>query len=394
MGRGGMTEAIRELGERERLDWLRLFRSRGVGPQTFAQLLARFGSAADALDGAAEAARKAGRKGLVIADADLVAKEAARAGRLGVRYVASCEPGYPAALRAIPDPPPVIGVRGDPSLLRRDGVAIVGARNASAAGRRIAADLARDLGASSLVVVSGLARGIDGAAHEAALDAGTVAVVAGGLDTVYPPEHDRLMAAIIERGAVVSEVALGVTARARDFPKRNRIVSGLSLGIVVVEAAERSGTLITARMGAEQGREVFAVPGSPLDPRSAGTNALIRSGAVLVRHADDVTEALRPLTVRAAETGPGWGAASRAADAEARADLAGQLHTLLGYTPVHIDALCREVGRTHAHVADALLDLVLSGRAAEMSGGLYVRGADEDALDSGAGTGERRSSMY
>ena len=387
----------RELSERERLDWLRLFRSRGVGPQTFSQLLARFGSARAALEGAAEAARAAGRKGLVIADADLVAKEAARAARLGLRFVASCEPAYPAALRAIPDPPPVIGVRGDASLLRRDGVAIVGARNASAAGRRIAADIARGLGEAGLSVVSGLARGIDGAAHEAALDAGTVAVVAGGLDTVYPPEHDRLMAAIIERGAVVSEVALGVTARARDFPKRNRIVSGLSLGIVVVEAAERSGTLITARMGAEQGREVFAVPGSPLDPRSAGTNALIRSGAILARHADDVTEGLRPLTAQAAEGGTAWGAPPQtAADPEAREELSAYLLTLLGYTPVHIDVLVREVGGLHAQIADALLDLVLSGQASEMSGGLYVRGADEAALDAGTGSApsDKRSSMY
>ena len=397
--------SVRELGERERLEWLRLFRSRGVGPQTFGQLLARFGTAGAALEGAAEAARAAGRKGLVVADADEVAKEAARAGRLGVRFIGSCEPAYPAALRAIPDPPPVIGVRGDASLLARDGVAIVGARNASAAGRRVAGDLAQGLGAAGFVVVSGLARGIDGAAHEAALDRGTVAVVAGGLDTVYPPEHDRLMAAIIERGAVISEVALGTTARARDFPKRNRIVSGLSLGIVVIEAAERSGTLITARMAAEQGREVFAVPGSPLDPRSAGTNALIRSGAILARHADDVTEGLRPLAARADERRDGWVPAPAATDPAAREELSGYLLSLLAYTPVHLDALVRETGRTHAQVADALLDLVLSGRASEMSGGLYVRGADEAALDAGgassepdpdaaSGSADRRSSMY
>ena len=384
----------RELGERERLDWLRLFRSRGVGPQTFGQLLARFGSAGDALSGAAEAARAAGRKGLEIADGDVVAKEATRAGRLGVRFVASCEPAYPAALRAIPDPPPVIGVRGDAGLLSRDGVAIVGARNASVAGRRVAEEMARGLGEAGLVVVSGLARGIDGAAHEAALGTGTVAVVAGGLDTVYPPEHDRLMAAIIERGAVISEVALGTTARARDFPKRNRIVSGLSLGIVVIEAAERSGTLITARMGAEQGREVFAVPGSPLDPRSAGTNALIRSGAILARHADDVVEGLRPLAARADEGRDAWTPAPAATDPEAREELSGYLLSLLGYTPVHLDALVRETGRTHAQVADALLDLVLAGQASEMSGGLYVRGADEAALDLNSSSADKRSSMY
>ena len=388
MGRG-MT--VRELSQDERFDWLRLSRSRGVGPQTFGQLLARFGSAGAALAGADAAAKAAGRKGFAIAPEREVADEAKRAARLGVRFVARCEPAYPAALRAIPDPPPVIGVRGDAGLLSRDGVAIVGARNASLAGRKIAGDIARGLGAAGLVVTSGLARGIDGAAHEAALGGGTVAVVAGGLDTVYPPEHDRLMAAIIERGAVVSEAPLGMTARARDFPKRNRIVSGLSLGVVVVEAAERSGTLITARMAAEQGREVFAVPGSPLDPRSAGTNKLIRSGAILVSGADDVIEGVAVVARRIEEPGRGWDDAAPALpDEAARRDLAGHVHSLLGYAPVHIDALVREAGATHAAVADALLDLVLSGAASEMSGSLYVRGTDEAALDD-AGS---RASMY
>lgn len=381
----------RTLSERDRMDWLRLSRSRGVGPQTFGQLIARFGSAGEALRGADEAARAAGRKGFAIAPERQVQEEAKRAARLGVRFVARCEPAYPAALRSIPDPPPVIGVRGDASLLSRDGVAIVGARNASLAGRKIASDIARGLGAAGLVVTSGLARGIDGAAHEAALDGGTVAVVAGGLDTVYPPEHERLMAAIIERGAVASEAPLGMTARARDFPKRNRIVSGLSLGVVVVEAAERSGTLITARMAAEQGREVFAVPGSPLDPRSAGTNKLIRSGAILVSDADDVIEGVQMVARRIEEPDASWsGAAPSLPDEAARRDLAAHIHSLLGYAPVHIDALVREAGATHAAVADALLDLVLSGAASEMSGSLYVRGTDEAALDE-AGT---RSSMY
>ena len=377
--------ALRELSERERYEWLRLSRSRGVGPQTFGQLLRRFGSAGGALEGAEGAAREAGRRGLTVADDRVVSEEAKRAARLGVRYVASCEPGYPAALRAIPDPPPVIGVRGDASLLVKDGVAMVGARNASAAGRRLTAAMSKELGEAGLVITSGLARGIDGAAHEAALPTGTIAVVAGGLDTVYPPEHDRLMAAVIERGAVVSEVALGTTARARDFPKRNRIVSGLSLGVVVVEAAERSGTLITARMAAEQGREVFAIPGSPLDPRSAGTNTLIRHGAILTRGAEDVIEGVRGLARRAEETGPGWADAAPALpDEKTRAELSEHLYSLLGYAPVHLDVLVRETGATHAAAADALLDLVLSGRAAEVTGGLYVRGTDEDALDAGS----------
>ena len=389
---GGMD--VRELSERERLDWLRLSRSRGVGPQTFGQLLARFGGAGAALEGAQEAARAAGRKGLEVAPERAASEEAKRAARLGVRLVARCEPAYPAPLRAIPDPPPVIGVRGDAALLARDAVAIVGARNASLAGRKVAADMARGLGAAGLVVASGLARGIDGAAHEAALDAGTVAVVAGGLDTVYPPEHDRLMAAIIERGAVVSEAPLGMVARARDFPKRNRIVSGLSLGVVVVEAAERSGTLITARMAAEQGREVFAVPGSPLDPRSAGTNKLIRSGAILATGADDVIEGVSAVARRIGEPDTGWtDAAPALPDEGARRALSEHLLGLLGYTPVHVDALVREAGASHAAVADALLDLVLSGAASEVTGGLYVRGTDEMALDD-AGSGGTRASTY
>lgn len=389
-----MTE--RSLTEEERFDWLRLSRSRGVGPQTFGQLLARFGSANEAIKLAPDAAKAAGRTGFTLAAERIVAEEAKRGERLGVQYIARCEPAYPAPLRAIPDPPPVIGVRGDVGLASRDGVGIVGARNASLAGRKLAGDLARDLGATGFCIVSGLARGIDGAAHEAALSSGTVAVVAGGLDTIYPPEHDRLMAAIIEKGAVVSEAPLGMTAKARDFPKRNRIVSGLSLGVVVVEAAERSGTLITARMAAEQGREVFAVPGSPLDPRSAGTNKLIRSGAILVTGADDVIEGVSGIARRIGEPETGWTPAPSALPNETdRAELAGHLQSLLGYTPVHKDALVRAVGASHAACADALLDLVLAGAASEMAGGLYVRGTDEAALEpTSADTGGMRSSMY
>lgn len=393
-----MAAERRELSEKERAAWLRLSRSRGVGPQTFGQLLARFGGAQAAIEGADAAAKAAGRKGFTIASADAVEEELSRGRRLGVRHIASCEPAYPGSLRAIPDPPPVIGVRGDARLIAKDGVGIVGARNASLAGRRMAGTLAKELGEAGLTITSGLARGIDGAAHEAALPTGTVAVVAGGLDRVYPPEHDRLMAAIIEQGCVVSEMPLGHTAKARDFPKRNRIVSGLSLGVVVVEAAERSGTLITARMAAEQGREVFAVPGSPLDPRCQGTNKLIRHGAILIQTSDDVIEGVRGLAARVSEPDRGWAdGPSAPMDEEARRELSDHLHALLGYTPVHRDELVREVGRTPSAVADALLDLVLSGRAAEMSGGLYVRGTDEAAVEADDGTGDgvgTRSSMY
>jgi DNA processing protein len=385
---------IRALSDAERADWLRLFRSRGVGPQTFRQLLVRFGSAAEAIDGATSLARSAGRSGFAIAQKAAIAREIDRAQKLGIRFIAACEPAYPKTLRAIPDPPPVIGVRGDASLLLRDAVAIVGARNASAAGRRIAASLAGGLGQAGLIVVSGLARGIDGAAHEAALNTGTVAVVAGGLDTVYPPEHDKLMAAVIERGAVVSEAPLGLAAKARDFPKRNRIVSGLSLGLVVVEAAERSGTLITARLAAEQGREVFAVPGSPLDPRSHGTNALIKHGAILTAKTDDVIEGIRGVASRSEEREESY-VPDRPVmmDTEERAALAARLLSLMSYTPIHRDVLVRESGAGPAAIADALLDLVLTGRAAEMSGGFYVLGDDEEALDP-TGSEGMRPSMY
>jgi DNA processing protein len=285
------------LSDRERLDWLRLIRSEGIGPVTFHALIRHFGTAAAALEAAPEMARRGGRKRPIrIAAAADAAREADALAAAGGRMIASCEPDYPEPLAAIADAPPVISVLGHAALLRRRTVAIVGARNASAAGRRMARDLAAGLGAAGLAIASGLARGIDAAAHEAALETGTVAAVAGGVDVVYPTENRALHDRIVAQGAVLSEQPFGTTPTARHFPPRNRLISGLSLGVVVVEAAPRSGSLITARMAAEQGREVFAVPGSPLDPRYRGTNGLIRDGAMLTETVTDVLDDLGPAT--------------------------------------------------------------------------------------------------
>ena len=274
---------------------LRLARSEGVGPLTFADLLARFGTAAAALD-ALPGLRLRRGAAIRIADRDEVRREMDRAVARGWRFLTLMEPDYPAALRSTEGAPPVLCVAGSPEALHRPTVALVGARNASGNGLRFTERLALGLGRAGFVVVSGLARGIDAQAHKAALMTGTVAVLAGGLERIYPPEHDGLAGRIVaEGGAVVSEMPLGWEARARDFPRRNRIVSGLSLGTVVVEAARRSGSLITARLANEQGREVFAVPGSPLDPRAEGTNDLLRQGATFCTGAEDVVEALDPV---------------------------------------------------------------------------------------------------
>jgi DNA processing protein len=364
-------------GAAERLAWLRLARCEGVGALTFARLLERFGSAGRALDALPELRARGtwsvGRPpetGTLEAELDGLAKA-------GGRLLTSGESGFPDPLRHIPDPPPVLSLRGSVEALRGPAVAVIGARNASANGcvlaRRFAAELAR----AGLVVVSGLARGIDTAAHEGALEAGglTVAAVAGGVDVVYPPENEGLVGRIVESGAVVSERPLGTVARARDFPRRNRIIAGLSLGVVVVEAAPQSGSLITARLAAEQGREVMAVPGSPLDPRHRGTNQLLREGATLVESASDVLGVLRPLMRHAAApAAPGRRPAPRAAAEPASPPrpagpappppdgLAAALVTRLGHEPLAVDELVRQCGAPFAQVQSVLLDLELEGR--------------------------------
>jgi len=282
------------LSDRQRLDWLRLIRSESIGPRSFRSLMNRFGGAAGALDALPDLARQAGRR-IRICPADEAEREFEGLSRLGGCFIALGEAGYPLPLQAIDSAPPLLAVLGRVETLQRPGVALVGSRNASAAGMKFTARLARDLGEADFTVVSGLARGIDTAAHEASLETGTVAVLAGGLDEIYPPQNIPLARRLLERGALVSEMPLGWVARARDFPRRNRLVSGLSLGTVVVEAARRSGSLITARFANEQGRLVFAVPGSPLDPRAEGGNHLIREGATLCAESAHVIEALQPL---------------------------------------------------------------------------------------------------
>jgi DNA processing protein len=360
----------RPLAFSERVDWLRLARTEGVGPVTFQRLLRAYGSAATALEIAPDLARRAGRSGQLkpyargAAEAELDALE-----RHGARLIAACEPDFPPLLAQLEPPPPVIAALGDATLLQKPAIAMVGSRNASAAGLRMARDLATELGEAGYVVVSGMARGIDGAAHAAALQSGTIAVLAGGLDHIYPPEHDALYAQIAEQGALISESPLGYVAAARDFPRRNRLISGLSLGVVVVEAALQSGSLITARTALEQNREVMAVPGSPLDPRSRGGNDLLKQGAVLVENADDVVRAINALQLPGArEPASDWnGPPSSMAPAE-RA-LVEQVRALLSPTAVSLDELARLTGASAAEIAAAVVELELAGYALSAPGG-------------------------
>lgn len=366
-----MSPPRRELTPAERLDWLRLIRSENVGPVTVRHLLRRFGSAAAALAALPDLARRGGRaQPLKVHPRAAAERELAELERLGGRLIALTEPDYPQPLAALDDGPPVIAVLGQVQLLSRPAVAIVGARNASANGRLIAGRIARDIGVAGYVVVSGLARGIDAAAHEAALDTGTVAVVAGGIDVIYPSENETLYRAIAARGAVLAELPPGTVPQARHFPRRNRLISGLSHGVVVVEAALRSGSLITARFALEQGREVFAVPGSPLDPRSAGANGLIREGATLVESAADVLSglsALRPPLSGGEELKFAATPASDAAEQDVVA-VRPLLLELLSPEPVAVDELLRACPFSPAAVQTALLELELAGRVARHPG--------------------------
>ncbi|HEX8417710.1 MAG TPA: DNA-processing protein DprA [Methylobacterium sp.] len=279
----------------QRVDWLRLIRTEGVGPRTFRTLINRFGGAGPALDALPDLTARRGKRVLPPTRAQAEG-EIAQAARLGIHFVAIGEAGYPKLLQAAESAPPLLAVRGEGTILNRPAISIVGSRNASAAGLAFTERLSRGLGEAGLVIISGLARGIDARAHKAALGSGTVAVLAGGQDRIYPANHTGLVDAILEAGgAIVAEMPMGWEPRGRDFPRRNRIISGLSYGAVVVEAARRSGSLITARFALEQGREVFAVPGSPLDPRAEGTNDLIRQGATLVAEVEHVTRVIAPL---------------------------------------------------------------------------------------------------
>ncbi len=363
---------VRDLSAAERIAWLRLARTSRVGPVTFAQLIRRWRTAEKALAALPALARRGGGKigaspSVAEAEAEIRDTEAA-----GGRLLMSCEPDFPRLLRALDPPPPVIGVLGSVDMLSKPSVALVGARNASALGRRFAEDVAREVGRAGFVVVSGLARGIDAAAHQGSLATGTVAVVAGGLAHIYPPEHEDLHRRIAAQGAVVSENPLRYEPTARDFPRRNRLISGLSLGVVVIEAAERSGSLITARFALEQGREVLAAPGSPLDPRARGSNKLIREGAALIESGADVTDVIRGLPLARAEE-PGRGYDEEPMD-EAQLDseadrIREAVYELLSPTPTPRDEIIRWSGASAAAVLAALVELELAGRAIMAPGG-------------------------
>lgn len=358
------------MNDSERGAWLRLARTGNVGPVTFRNLIARFGTASAALEELPRLAARGGGKDFVLPDANEAACEIEALSKLGGRLICSCEPDYPQGLKALEAPPPVISVLGHPHLLRKEMIAIVGARNASALARKFADTLSRELGFAGLVVVSGLARGIDTSAHEAALAVGTVAVLAGGVDILYPPENEKLYAAIKNQGVVLSEMRLNEAPQARHFPRRNRIISGLARGVVVVEAAEKSGSLITAQCALDQGREIFAVPGSPLDPRARGANNLIRNGATLVQGVEDILDVLRPiLGAGFREPGPEAGGGSPAQALEAEADrIRAAIEEALGPAPVEIDELIRQLKAPAAAVLTVILELELAGRCIRQPG--------------------------
>ena len=381
-----------QLTDAQRLDWLRLIRTDGIGPRTFRGLINRFGSASAALDALPDLTKRAGKRTVPPTRAE-AEREMAAAARLGARFVAMGEAAYPKALHATETAPPLIAVRGDPAVLLKASVAMVGSRNASTAGLAFTERLARGFGEAGLVVVSGLARGIDARAHRATLATGTVAVLAGGQDRIYPETHAGLVDEIVDAGgAVVAEMPMGWVPRGREFPRRNRIISGLSLGTVVVEAARRSGSLITARFALEQGREVFAVPGSPLDPRAEGTNDLIRQGATLVSEVEHVLSVLEPLIAGDTPSAGGlndrpepsgttdyWdeidfdgtapaalplfpGADEPVEPASEPEDDRARLIAQLSPTPIGTDELARSTGLPVRVVQTTLLELELDGR--------------------------------
>ena len=386
------------LTDQQRLDWLQLIRSESIGPQTFRRLLNLHGGAGAALAALPALAARRNKPIRIAAREDCI-REIEAIAQLGARLIALGEPDYPANLRAIDTAPPLIILRGDPGVPLRPMVSIIGSRNASAAGLAFTERLSRDLARAGFVTVSGLARGVDARAHRATLTSGTVAVLAGGLDRIYPAEHAGLADAIAEHGAVLSEMPLGWEPRGRDFPRRNRIVSGLSLGTVVIEAARNSGSLITARFALDQGRDVFAVPGSPLDPRAEGTNALLRGGAILCTSAEDVIEALTPMIGRTFEppdllkehaetrTQPLWdewdpdegmsipavemrfefeeppqAVPSRDREPVDAPSAIERIGALLGPVPVTVDDIVRAADLPVSQVHAALLDLELAGR--------------------------------
>jgi DNA processing protein len=346
---------------------LRLLRSANIGPITWRQLVARFDTAEMALEALPMLAARGGGRAPVIADLASVRREIAAVEKLGARYLFLDDAGYPSLLAELESAPPALILRGRLDLLNRTCVAMVGARNASAAACRFARQLAIGLSEAGATIVSGLARGIDTAAHVGSLEGGTVGVIASGIDVVFPPENAELQERVAREGLLIAEQPPGTEPLARFFPSRNRIIAGLALGTVVVEAAPRSGSLITARIAAEAGREVMAVPGSPLDPRAQGCNLLIREGATLVQSVDDILEMLRPIDPRAVRSpvNPFGGPPPLdASDADRR-----RITELLGPVPVAVDELVRQSGLAPALVQTVLLELELAGRLERHAGG-------------------------
>ncbi len=364
----------RQLSDQERLNWLRLNQTENVGPVTFHQLIGAYKTATAAIDALPELSHRGGRrKALRVYSAEAAAQDMARAKDIGAFFVAIGEVGYPPDLAHVPSPPPMICVCGKLELAEMKSVAIVGARNASALGMKFARQLAHGLCEAGFLVVSGLARGIDTAAHEASVNAQTAAVLAGGLDHFYPPENEKLQRAIGERGLLMSEMLPGTAPKAEYFPRRNRIISGMAKAVIIVEAAMRSGSLITARFAAEQGREVFAVPGSPLDPRCEGTNRLIKDGANILTSIEDVLQALNTPSFAPmgmlfeTETAPVL-EPSAISDVERERVL-----TLLSPSPIETDDLIRESGLAAGQVVTILLELEIAGHAIRHAGGRVSR---------------------
>lgn len=355
------------MSEQERFDRLRLIRSPRIGPVSYRQLLARFGTAGAALRAIPDLAARGGGKASV-ADAGAVEREIAASRALGARYLLMGDADYPALLDQFEGAPPALIVRGDAALAAGQCIAMVGARNASAAAIRFARTLAQDLGQRGAVVVSGLARGIDTAAHQGSVGSGTIGVIACGLDVVFPPENRDLQAQIADVGLLVTEHPPGVQPLARHFPARNRIIAGLAVGTVVVEAAPKSGSLITARLAGEAGREVMAVPGSPLDPRAQGCNQLIREGATLIQNADDVLEAVGSIDIRMVRQGS-FDFAGEPVSSDVAAGDRSAVIALLGHAPVPVDELIRLSGLSPAVVQTVLLELELAERLDRLAGG-------------------------
>lgn len=344
------------------IDRVRLIRTPGIGPITYRQLLLRFGSAEAALAAIPELARRGGGKAPAIFSRSAAHRECAEVEKAGARYLILGQGLYPRALSALENAPPILTISGRVGLLDQPMVAIVGARNASAAACRFARGLAHDLSRQGIAVVSGLARGIDSAAHDGSIDHSTIAIIAGGLDVYYPPENEARQRDIAERGLLIAEMPPGTEPRARHFPYRNRIIAGLAAGTVVIEAAPKSGSLITARLAAESGREVMAVPGSPIDPRAQGCNQLIRDGATLIQSADDVIECIGNLHGRVASPASDPEFRPAPGFTEAEPDILSLIEQLLGPSPVPVDEIVRLSGAPAGAVQLALLELDLAGR--------------------------------